>query len=238
MFYKIIAIPLLPIFLFQGKKVKKNIPKLPEAEGVRSGVVGKGKKVKLLILGDSAAAGVGTDIQENALSGQLIGLLRDDYKLSWELVAKSGKTTEGAIRDLNKIDSKSINYDIVIISSGVNDVLSKLDASKWVKQVEKLTNILKNDFNSKLILFTNVPPMGKFTALPQPLRWYLGSKSNEFNMKLDQIFKNTDGVYNFNIDFKDTKSSLAVDGFHPSKHGYKLWAEALSNLIKKYMPIS
>jgi len=235
MLYKIISIPLLPFFLFQGKKVKKNMPRLPEATGKRTGVVGSGKKLNLLILGDSAAAGVGTDIQENALSGQIINNLKNNYELSWDLIAKSGKTTKDTIKFLKKLteNEKIKKYDIVIVSSGVNDVLSKLDASKWIIYAEKLTRILEKDFKSKLILFTNLPPMQNFKALPQPLRWYLGARSGEFNLKLDKSFKNKPKVLNFDIDFDDSKSYLASDGFHPSKEGYELWAKTLAKLIKK-----
>jgi len=228
MFYKIVSIPLLPVFLYQGKKVKKTIPKLPEALGER---VGNGKILKtVLILGDSAAAGVGVDIQKNALSGQIFKNLGENFNFSWELIAKSGVTTKESINYLKELEYKQ--YDIVVVSLGVNDVLSTLDASKWANHVVELINLLKKKFNSKLILFTNLPPMGSFSALPQPLRWYLGSRANEFNMKLNKMFKNTNGVYNFNIKFGNSSEFLAIDGFHPSKKGYEVWGKIVAELIK------
>jgi len=56
----IVKILLAPVLIFQGKQVRKNAPRLPEASGPRQGVHGNGnKEFSLLILGDSAAAGVG-----------------------------------------------------------------------------------------------------------------------------------------------------------------------------------
>ena len=45
--------------------------RLPEAEGPRAGSAGEGPALRLLILGDSSAAGVGTTHQEEALLGQM-----------------------------------------------------------------------------------------------------------------------------------------------------------------------
>lgn len=69
MFLKAATITLIPALIIQGKKVKKNTPRLPEPEGVREGITGQGKKLSILILGDSAAAGVGVKTQEDALLG-------------------------------------------------------------------------------------------------------------------------------------------------------------------------
>ena len=57
---------LAPVLIYQGKQVSKDTPRLPEAPGLRKGIHGNGEKqIRLLILGDSAAAGVGVDEQTN-----------------------------------------------------------------------------------------------------------------------------------------------------------------------------
>ena len=65
------ALALSPLLLAQGVYVRRVTPRLPEAPGSRSGVAGGGPSLKLLILGDSAAAGVGAASQDEALAGQL-----------------------------------------------------------------------------------------------------------------------------------------------------------------------
>jgi hypothetical protein len=63
---------LAPILLCQGKYVRRVTPKLPEADGPRFGEAGVGKPLRLLVLGDSAAAGVGVNTQQEALAGHLV----------------------------------------------------------------------------------------------------------------------------------------------------------------------
>lgn len=69
MLLKISTIVLVPALILQGYRVKKNTPRLAEPQGLRKGVIGQGKALSILILGDSAAAGVGVEDQREALLG-------------------------------------------------------------------------------------------------------------------------------------------------------------------------
>ncbi len=51
--------------------MRLTVLRLPEAHGERSGCCGNGNELNLLIIGDSAAAGVGVDEQSEALASQL-----------------------------------------------------------------------------------------------------------------------------------------------------------------------
>jgi hypothetical protein len=62
---------LAPLLIWQGLHVRKHALVLPEPAGPRSGTLGSGAPLRLLILGDSSAAGVGVAHQSEALSGQL-----------------------------------------------------------------------------------------------------------------------------------------------------------------------
>ena len=76
MFLKASTLLLLPALIVQGYIVKQKTPRLPEPDGERCGIYGQGRPtLSLLILGDSAAAGVGVVTQADALLGQLLTLL-------------------------------------------------------------------------------------------------------------------------------------------------------------------
>ena len=75
MWLKLSTLALLPVLVFQGVKVRKNTPRLLEASGDREGIIGQGQPLSLLILGDSAAAGVGVESQSEALSGAILQAL-------------------------------------------------------------------------------------------------------------------------------------------------------------------
>ncbi len=83
-------IALAPILLWQGRKVRQRTLRLPEAGGARTGSLGQGLPLRVLLLGDSAAAGVGVGRQEEALAGQLAAQLSSEYQVAWQLLAESG----------------------------------------------------------------------------------------------------------------------------------------------------
>ena len=98
MFLKAATIALIPALVIQGSRIKKNTPRLPEPEGARIGQTGSGKPLSILIVGDSAAAGVGVASQEDALLGAVINELKMDYALDWKLHAKSGDNSHQIIK--------------------------------------------------------------------------------------------------------------------------------------------
>ena len=58
-----------PLMYIQGMIVRKYAAELPEAVGPRAGVIGQGKPLRVLVLGDSSAAGVGVQTQDEAIAG-------------------------------------------------------------------------------------------------------------------------------------------------------------------------
>ena len=60
---------LSPILVAQALTTRARLPCLPEAAGDRAGVIGRGPLLRLLMLGDSSAAGVGVAEQGQALTG-------------------------------------------------------------------------------------------------------------------------------------------------------------------------
>lgn len=151
MWLKLSTLALLPVLFVQGTKVRKNTPRLLEASGERQGIVGKGKPLSLLILGDSAAAGVGVENQKDALSGAIISELQDQYSIRWKLHAKTGDTTKQVFQAVQHLEQQ--NYDVVVTSIGVNDVTKLTSASSWIKQQNNYFNIYRHVFSLSSLLF-------------------------------------------------------------------------------------
>ncbi|PKH06839.1 SGNH/GDSL hydrolase family protein [Moritella sp. Urea-trap-13] len=219
-----------PIIIAQGRYVKKVTPKLPEAAGERSGITGEGQKIRLLIVGDSAAAGVGVDNQSQALTGNLVSALSDCYQVDWLLLAKSGHTTLDSLKMLSAQPQQT--FDIIVTSLGVNDVTGTLPASAWIIQQQDLIARLREQFNSQQILITQVPPMGQFPALPQPLRRYLGARASQFNRKLTTLIDSQVDCQLIDINAELNPEDMAEDGFHPGPVIYQHWAELVAEKIK------
>lgn len=234
MFLKAATIALIPALIIQGKKVKKNTPRLPEAEGLREGVTGQGKKLSILILGDSAAAGVGVEKQEDALLGGVLSELSNDYEIIWKLHAKSGDATSQIIRATEALPNQ--HYHVVLTSVGVNDVTKLMSTDVWIKKQEKLYALIQNKFQPNLVIAAGVPPMDLFPVLPNPLGWLFGQYSKKMNEALAKLVEKTPSLEWIEYDiakYQNLNLPMAIDGFHPSKEIYQIWAQEVADKIRK-----
>ena len=122
-------------------------------------------------------------------------------------------------------------FDVVVTSLGVNDVTSRVSAGRWLQLQTELRTELRNRFDAKQMIVSGLPPVGKFPALPQPLRWYLGGRAKLFDRLIyDQLSNDSFGRY-LSIDFSDDMSLMASDGFHPGPKAYALWGEMAARMI-------
>lgn len=221
---------LAPVLLWQGKRVRNNIVKLPEPEGDRFGSAGKGAPLNILILGDSAGAGVGANHQQQALSGQLAQRLSQHYQIEWQLLAKTGENCQSILPLLDTLPSQK--FDIVITSLGVNDVTSGKSLHQFENDLQVLKYKIEQSFTPKHIIFSSMPPIGKFPALPNPLRWYLGKIANSFDIAMSN-FAATHQCHYFPLPNMLDIDVMAEDGFHPGPKVYQQWAEDLCGFIVK-----
>ena len=218
-----------PILWLQGKYVRKVTPRLPEPEGARSGITGTGPRLRLLITGDSAAAGVGAASQSAALSGQLLEQLAQHFCVEWQLVAVSGLDSIGMMALFE--NTPATKFDVVIMSMGANDVTSLMSPSEWLSWQGRLAQEIQSRFEPELLVHSAVPPMERFTALPQPLRWFIGQWAAEMNRLLQSSLNNSSSRL-FHHPFQErVPGGLASDGFHPGTVAYTVWAQGLSREI-------
>jgi lysophospholipase L1-like esterase len=94
-----------------------------------------------------------------------------------------------------------------------------------------LAELIRARFHPDLIVHNAVPPMHAFTALPQPLRWYLGRWAREMNRQLAADVKKHAYRVLHSPQMDRPSEGLASDGFHPGPVGYAVWAESLHQHI-------
>ena len=259
---------LAPIYLYQGRKVKRNTLRLPEPEGARCGRVSLGEAIdntsdnisdyqqtlSLMIVGDSAAAGVGSQTQQDALAGQLIPALQQQAlanqgfgkqfnELTWSLQATTGHTSFDILRRLYVLSKPSQPLNVMVISVGVNDTTAKVSTAQWQQQIEAIIAIAQRKFGVQQLIFARLPQMAQMPALPVPLNGYVGSKALVLDDILQQVCSEHNGVTYMATDFArmldehangepiDIAVMFADDGFHPSSTMYGYWAQQLAELI-------
>jgi len=229
--YQFAAIGLGPLLLAQGIYVRLVTPRLPEPEGARFGVAGAGEPLRLLITGDSAAAGVGAENQASALSGRLVSLLAPSFQVSWKLTARTGDKTRDVLEHIESMDQE--DFDVAVLSVGVNDVTAGTPLEKWLGLLGNLCERLQSRFGIQQVFLTSLPPMHAFPALPQPLRWYLGTRAALFNQAMSDLADKSDTWEYVRPDFPLTREFIAADGFHPGPTAYALWAERMAAAIRQ-----
>lgn len=200
---------LAPIYLYQGSKVKRDTVRLPEPEGERHGSVSLGSDensvlpmLNLMLVGDSAAAGVGSQTQADALAGKLIPALQTQPSiqamfstLNWSLQATTGHTSFDILRRLYVLPTPSQSVDVMVLSVGVNDTTSNVSSSQWQQQLEEIITIARRKFGVQTLIFLSLPLMEQMPALPVPLNSYVGIKAAHLDKALQQICSDSKGVH-------------------------------------------
>lgn len=229
MVHRLATVLLGPVLLTQGRNLRRVAQKLPEPTGARTGMDGKGPRLRLLVTGDSAAVGVGVATQTAALMGQLLANLAPDHTVQWQLIARTGATTAGTLKHLQKAPAAS--FDVAVTSLGVNDVTAGQTLPIWLEEQQTLVALLRSKFQVRRIVLSGLPPVHKFPALPQPLRWYVGSQVRRFDRALAAWARTQpDCDYvNLNLDFD--VSWLASDKFHPGPPIYQAWGSTAAKQI-------
>ncbi len=227
----LLTLLLAPVLMYQGKRVRRLTPRLPEAPGLRHGQAGGGKPLRLLILGDSAAAGVGITSQQQALSGRLAAALAPHAQLHWQLLAQSSLTTAGITALLDYLPAQSL--DAVLVSCGVNDVTRSTSSVDFAVHLQQLQQRLLQHYKARVVIYTALPPMHKFPALPQPLRWFLGAKARRLDRVLQAFVQQQPQARLLTLDLPFSREYMASDGFHPSAQATPLWAGAAAVIIQR-----
>ncbi|WP_424942270.1 SGNH/GDSL hydrolase family protein [Aliiroseovarius crassostreae] len=219
---------LSPLLTAQALKVRKTARILPEPRGHRAGRYGAGPVLKLLIAGDSSAAGVGAQHQTEALSGQLAHALGGSYTVDWKLIARTGNTTRTTLPLLKSQTPEP--FDVALVVLGVNDITSQIRLQKLLQLRTELYRHLREDWGARRVIVAGIPPLGHFPLLPQPLRWVLGLQARRYDRALERHARDHGADY-MPFDLPMTAEMWAEDGFHPAPNTYYVMGQRVAHQI-------
>ncbi|MEL7013313.1 MAG: SGNH/GDSL hydrolase family protein [Pseudomonadota bacterium] len=214
---------LAPVLLAQALWVMARASRLPEAGGDRHGTLGSGPLKRLVVIGDSSAAGVGVSHQSEALGGQLAAALAKDLSVSWQVIAKSGATVASTLRSLEALPD--MQADLALIALGVNDTKNGVRTDRWQSGYTELLGTVSEKSGASRICVSGIPLLRHFPLLPSPLNEVLGARAEQFDMILRQIAESRPDTRYLKMDFPLDPENMATDGFHPSAKIYRQWAE-------------
>ena len=223
-----------PLWVTQALLMRSRTPLLPEAAGARKGEVGDGGNsplLRVLIVGDSSAAGVGVAQQEQALSGYLTRALaqRAKRRVQWHLIARSGVSSAHILALVQS--ERPAAAEVAVVLLGVNDVIEQLPSHRAVAYREALANWLIARCSVRHVVFSPLPPMGEFPLLRPPLRWVVKADALRHDNALAHWAASRSDVWHVPILTKLNTENMASDGFHAGEPVYKICGEALAEFI-------
>lgn len=228
-----VGVLLSPVLLRQAAGVRARTPVLPEAAGDRSGRAGAatGAALRLLVVGESTAAGVGVAEQRDGLASQLAAELaqRRGRPVVWELHARTGATASAAAREL--VPAAEGRHDLVVVALGVNDALRLRSRRHWRdRMLRVLAGVQPLLAPGGQVVLAGVPALGAFPALPQPLRAILGWHAGALDDELRRLAGARPAVRHAPMPPLDP-TMFAVDGFHPNAQAYAQWVRHLADHV-------
>lgn len=225
----LLMVVLAPLLVAQTLWVRRRAMKLPEPNGARSGAVGSGPPLRLLVLGDSSAAGVGVTDQAQALTPQLANHLCAKRRVHWYLRARNGATAADARELLAPLAGQQ--FDLAYVIFGVNDTKNLRPERVWRRDLTALVRHLRQHHAVPLIVFSGLPRMQDFPLLPEPMRSILGLRALRFDRALSEVAAQHDGCSHLPLDTALNPSGMSVDGFHPGAAIYAQWAQVAAQRI-------
>lgn len=223
-----VALPLLPVLIPLALQTRRSALRLQPAAGEPQGLVGAdqcGEPLRLLVMGESTAVGVGVEQLEDGLACRLAQGLSERLTrpVSWRVCGENGIRLAGALQRLLP-QAVAEPADLVLLVLGVNDTTGLSGRRHWQQGLGRLIDACRS--GGARVALAGVPPMRHFSVLPWLLRQLLGWRAALLDRWAQQVAERH-GALHLPVRLTFEPHLLAKDGYHPSREGYRLWAEGL-----------
>lgn len=218
----------------QTEQAKKTIgprttaPPFADARYGRS----KGPSIRLVMIGDSVAAGLGADHAFDTIGARLANIVSE---YDGRAVVLSTVATVGArSKNLDEQVTRALHYrpHVAVIIIGANDATHLVPKNRSIAYLRAALRRLRAA-NIQVVVGTT-PDMGKIVPIQPPLRWALQAMGNRIAeaqticvveegcraVSMGQLLGPEFGLR--------PRELFAADQFHPSTEGYEAVAQALA----------
>ncbi|WP_153506471.1 GDSL-type esterase/lipase family protein [Cumulibacter manganitolerans] len=211
----------------------RSAPDLPAEQGPATGPL-----LRVVILGDSFAAGVGAGDSSRSPAGRLTGMLaRAGYRVQARSVAVPNSLTADVKIQASRalITSEADPYDLAIVVLGAMDVCAWSRSAEVEHATYRLTAALANR-GGRVVLATTAD-LGTAPCVAQPLRALWGWRSRRIAAAQAAGARQSgsevvDLVAATGTSFAGDRGLFAEDGFHPSADGYRIIADAIAPAVR------
>ena len=219
-------IPVAPLLVMQGRRLRRDTPILPPAALPWTGTLDGPAPLRLLVLGDSTAVGVGAGTQAEGLPGNLARELAARWHrgVEWSAIGESGATSRDLVERFLGAALEA-EYDFVFLSIGANDALAIRTRSAFGRDVRTILTALRERNPHATLMMSSLPAFSRFELLPQPLKRRLYAHSSSLESAARVVVETLNGAFMSPKPPPYTEGFFASDLFHPSPSGYRDWAQ-------------
>jgi lysophospholipase L1-like esterase len=191
-----------------------------------------GDPIRVLLLGDSIAAGLGADEAEHTLGAQLALRLAKRTRRSVRLhtAAHVGSETSMLRAQLAGLP-EGYRADVAVIVVGGNDVTHRVRVADSRRHLHDAISQLRA--RGTAVVVGTCPDLGALTAVPQPLRAMARLASRQLAQAQKEVATDLGGIA---VNLADVvgpffiaqpDQMFSIDRFHPSSAGYRRTAKAM-----------
>ncbi|MEM1376131.1 MAG: SGNH/GDSL hydrolase family protein [Pseudomonadota bacterium] len=223
---------MLPIYVWQGLRVRMTIERLLPAKVPAQGVVGqahRGKPIKMLVLGDSTIASVGMETLEETFAYNVAQAISTKLTtpVHWRAVG-ANSATSGDIRDYVLPNIEERDWTHIFVSVGINDMKNFHLVSRFKKNFGTLLYALRARFPNATVIWTPIPNMRPCPAIPNLLSEVLAARADLINAMGKRMCQERQAIATDPVQDVD-ETCFARDGFHPNGKGYAIWANHVAH---------
>lgn len=198
-------------------------------------------KLRLVLLGDSAAIGVGVEWLSETVGGQLARMLAEGTPDTGErhVLLSSVGVAGSRSTDLATQVARALlgdKPDVAVVLIGANDATGLRAPEESADHLRAAVRRLR-DAGVEVVVGT-CPDLGATRAIAPPLRQIAGLLGRRMAKAQAKAVIEAGGVV---VDlgeetgavFRADAGTLCYDGFHPSADGYRVWAHALYPAVEE-----
>ena len=150
--------------------------------------------------------------------------------IDWRILGEDGAKISDTQRLLAATESGS--FDWIVVSVGVNDVTGLTSLVRWQQGLLGLISEIRSRSSHATVVFLQLPPMGRFEMIPQPLRAVLGIRAAMLRQVLTWIVEAHRGVWMIDPSRLFDPAYMAEDGYHPNEIAVDWMASEICATVK------